>query len=191
MLQIEQSWRNVNQNLEGGLGSGPAAVRMSSDRFDVFVRTTRQRLAHISTGSGGTSAWFEEPEIGGHPFQSDPAAAASRDGKIEVFVRDAADHLLKISYTDANRFFHPVSIYPELVVSSSPSVVSTSVDRFSIFARNRRGFLTHISYSPYVFSTTLTNLDYAMTSDPAASLALNGLVDVSAQENDVLWKATQ
>jgi hypothetical protein len=79
-------------SLEGGLTSGPLAIRNADGRLEVFVRGTDGALHHIwqLTPGGSWSGWAC---LGGG-LSSIPVAVRNMDGQLEVFVRgtDGALH---------------------------------------------------------------------------------------------------
>jgi hypothetical protein len=92
------SWASSGENLGGNLGSDPEVAQHLDGRLQVIVRTSSvDDIGSLATiqQARPNSEWTGWSNLGG-AFVGNPAVGRNADGRLEVFVRGADNHLYHI-----------------------------------------------------------------------------------------------
>ena len=114
----------------------PAIIRRSADSFEVFYRDDRNRLVHASR----TPTGWEQPEILGSLFISDPAAVAFGSDGYDVFALQN-DYLLHHYRWDGTNL--TTEIVNGFVKGLGPPTVIAAPGRLDVFYRSWNRQLYH------------------------------------------------
>ncbi|MFB4305298.1 protein kinase [Actinomadura sp. GTD37] len=160
-------WQDLGRHrpLPGGgflsVAGDPAAHHSADGRIEVFVRGVDGHLWHLwqVAREGGWSNWRDvsgyrsHPEDGPLMVAGDPAAHHSADGRIEVLVRGADNHLWHMwqvardgnwsNWQDLARH-RPLPNGELLSVAGDPAAHHSADGRIEVFVRGVDGHLWHL-----------------------------------------------
>lgn len=182
--------RNCEKNIFFGFcdtsafTSAPTITSTGPANLEVFAITGGnriwQKVRTVQTSPFGRdpspSVWTDWHLLSQDNFLSDPAAIAWGSGRIDVFTRNANNHLQDKVFQGGQW-----SLWQDLggIVTSSPSVISTGPETLKVFFRNTDSGTSSITFANGFWgqwSTTTGAFSYAA---PAASPSgLGGLFDL-------------
>ncbi|WP_329522446.1 protein kinase domain-containing protein [Spirillospora sp. NBC_01491] len=198
----------------------PAAHSSADGRIEVFVRGADDHLWHVwqVARDGDWSDWEDlvrhRPLPNGDVLEvaGDPAAHSSADGRIEVFVRGADDHLWHVwqvardggwsNWEDVSGY-RPLPNDGPLVVAGDPAAHGSADGRIEVFVRGADGHLWHVwqvarngnwsGWQNLSRDRPLPNGDLLLVAgDPAAHSSADGRIEVFVRGvNGHLWHVWQ
>ncbi|WP_067461222.1 polysaccharide deacetylase family protein [Actinomadura macra] len=118
-------------NLNGRLVGGPA-VTFAAGSPHVFGRGVDGRLWERVRVNGTWQPWTKVDDL---VITAPPAAAGHPDGRVEVFVRDAADRLRTKTYTPATGWGSWTDL--DVTADSAPAVAVTGTDAVRVVVTGR------------------------------------------------------
>ncbi len=176
------TWQPLNGSLAPDPASNPAAISISINRLDVFVRWSDSTLRHRYSTDGGAN-WSNWDNLGG-VLTSSPAVASWGSNRIDLFAR-GQDNALWHKYWNGSAWSGWDSHGGQL--SSAPDAVSWGANRIDVVAQGNNNALIHLAWDGSQWTGWQT-LAGKITSGPTiSSQTANGL-DVFARGTDAgLW----
>jgi hypothetical protein len=177
----DSGWRSLGS---GQLTSDPALVDAGGGQLAAFARGTDNAL-YANRFDG--SAWGGWEGLAGQ-FIGTPSAVATSGGQIEVFVRDATDHV-------AFRYYDPFYGWTDWVqldgtcgAGSPVAVIDATTRAVDLFVVDASSSVSHrrgtLGPSPARFSAW-EDLGTSTTSTPAVAVQPGGKVDIVVVRDDV------
>ena len=132
-------WGVDFEKLGGYCTSRPAAVSVSSNRLDVFVRGGDARVWHTSYDAGNTKGWSQFEPLGNITILGEPHAIRYLGNGISVFVCSQTDNAVWHAVYDGKSWTEWVSLGGDF--AAPPKAVSKDPGQLDVFAIGRTGEL--------------------------------------------------
>lgn len=179
------AWQSLSGSLALDPASNPAAISISANRLDVFVRWSDNSLRHLYSTDGGTT-WSTWENLGG-VLASSPAVASWGSNRIDLFAR-GQDNGLWHKYWNGSTWSGWDSHGGQL--SSAPDAVSWGANRIDVVAKGNNNSLIHIAWDGSQWTGWQTLAGTIISGPTISSRTANSLDVFARSSDDGLWYMT-